>query len=155
MDLPNPLTADDELRFSRFGTHDLIKVTAGVHRQTCVSGIAVFADVRVSNNSQKTVKKIELQLERVTAASTDVENRTHLRIPDRIEKGVLVSCSVNKERHGWQGIFPESQDVGTYNLDIPPGLATIDTGMFIQDSALTEIGIYDPDSGDLVYGCHQ
>ena len=126
--------ASNELRFSKFGTHDLIKVTAGVHRQTWVSGIAVFADVHVSNKSLKTVKKIELQLERVTtffnhaAAFTDVELGTHLRIPDRVEKEVLVRRSVKREYHGWQGIFPQSQDVGTYHLNIPPGLATIDTG---------------------------
>ena len=149
MNLPNPLTASDELRFSKFGTHDLIKVTAGVHRQIWVSGVAVFADVHVSNKSQKTVKKIELQLERVTtffihaAASTDVEAGTHLRIPDRIDKEILVRRSVKKEHHGWQGIFPQSQDVGTYNLDIPPGLATIDTGMLIQGFVLTVTGMYD------------
>jgi len=129
------LTASDDLRFSNFGTHNLIKLTAGVHRQTWVSGTAIFVDVHISNSSQKTVKKIELQLERATtfydhaAASTNVEVATHLRLPDRTEKEVLAKRSTRKARHGWQGILPQSQDVGTYFVDIPPGLATIDTGM--------------------------
>jgi len=81
------------------------------------------------------VKKIELQLERATsffyhaAASTNVEVGTHLRLPDRTEREVLAKRSTKKARHGWQGILPQSQDVGTYFVDIPPGLATIDTGM--------------------------
>jgi len=135
VNLPNPLTASDELRLSAFGTHNLIKLTAGVHRQTWVSGTALFVDVHVSNSSQKTVKKIELQLERATsffyhaAASTNVEVGTHLRLPDRTEREVLAKRSTKKARHGWQGILPQSQDVGTYFVDIPPGLATIDTGM--------------------------
>ena len=135
VNLPNPLTASDELRSSNFGTHDLIKLTAGIHRQTWVSGTALFVDVHVSNSSRKTVKKIELHLERATtfydhaAASTNLEVATHLRLPDRTEKELLAKRSTKKARHGWQGILPQSQDVGTYYVDIPPGLATIDTGM--------------------------
>ena len=136
MNLPDPLTAADEIYFSRFGTHDMIKLTAGIHRQIWVSGVALFVDVHISNSSQKTVKRLELQLERAVtfyhhaAASTDAEVASHLRLPDRTEKAVVARCSSNRQHHGWQGIPPQSQDVRTYSLDIPPGLATIDTGTF-------------------------
>ena len=81
------------------------------------------------------MKKIEIQLERVTTfysyapASTQAEVAAHLRLPDKTEKETLVKQSINRGHHGWRGIPPQSQDVRTCQLDIPPGLATIDTGM--------------------------
>ncbi|MCJ1478330.1 hypothetical protein MMC13_007008 [Lambiella insularis] len=136
VNLPYPLTASDELRFSKYGAHDMVKMTAGIHRQTWVSGIALFVDIHVSNSSQKTIKRIDLQLERATTfydhapASTSVEVATYLRLPDKTVREILLKRALKKERHGWQGISPQSQDVRTCYLDIPPGLATIDTGRF-------------------------
>ncbi|MCJ1284168.1 hypothetical protein MMC26_003499 [Xylographa opegraphella] len=136
VNLASPLIASDETYSSRIGLHDSIKLTAGVHRQTWVSGIALFVDVHISNSSKRTVKKIELQLERATTfyshapASTQAEVATHLRLPDKTEKETLVKQSIKKGHHGWWGIPPQSQDVRTCQLDVPPGLATIDTGRF-------------------------
>ncbi|MCJ1387741.1 hypothetical protein MMC18_000584 [Xylographa bjoerkii] len=136
LNLASPLTASEEIHFSRFGIHDTIKLTAGVHRQTWVSGIALFVDVHISNSSQRTVKKIDLQLEKATTfysyapASTQAEMAAHLRLPDKTEKETMVKRSIKKGHHGWRGILPQSQDVRTCQLDIPPGLATIDTGRF-------------------------
>ena len=138
MNLPSPLTASDEIHFSRTGTHDAIRVTAGVHRQTWVSGIALFVDVHVSNSSRRTVKKIDIQLERITTffdhapASTQAELAAHLRLPDKTEKETLVKRSIKRGHYGWRGILPQSQDVRTCQLDIPPGIVTIDTGMSCQ-----------------------
>ena len=116
----------------------MIRLTAGVHRQTWVSGIALFVDVYISNNSDKTVKKIDIRLEKLTtffdnaAASTLTEMAGHLRIPDHTDTEIVGRSSVKKARHGWQGILPQSRDVRTCRLDIPTGLVTVDAGMSLS-----------------------
>ena len=133
MNLPNPLTADDEL-FS-FGVQHIIKLTAGVHRQTWVSGTAIFIDIHVSNYSSRAVKRIDFQLEEVitfyhhAAASTRVEAATHLRIPDRSIKTLAAKSTIKKAHHGWQGIRSQSHEAWTSRLDVPSGLVTVDEGM--------------------------
>lgn len=64
MSLPSPLNASDEWTKPRDTTVEVVRVTAGLHRQVWVSGTSLYVDVHVANNSRKTVKKIELQLER-------------------------------------------------------------------------------------------
>jgi hypothetical protein len=64
MSLPSPLTASDEWMKPRETTVEVVRVTAGLHRQVWVSGTSIYVDVHVANNSRKTIKKIELQLER-------------------------------------------------------------------------------------------
>jgi len=64
MSLPSPLTASDEWIKPRETTVEVVRVTAGLHRQVWVSGTSLYVDVHVANNSRKLVKKIELQLER-------------------------------------------------------------------------------------------
>lgn len=64
MSLPSPLTASDEWIRPRETTVEVVRVTAGLHRQVWVSGTNLYVDVHIANNSRKTVRKIELQLER-------------------------------------------------------------------------------------------
>lgn len=64
MSLPSPLTASDEWIKPRDTTFEVVRVTAGLHRQVWVSGTSIYADVHIANNSRKSIKKIELQLER-------------------------------------------------------------------------------------------
>lgn len=64
MSLPSPLTASDEWLKPRETTLEVIRVTAGLHRQVWVSGTSIYVDVHICNNSRKNIKKIELQLER-------------------------------------------------------------------------------------------
>ena len=64
MSLPSPLTASDERTISRGSSFEIIKMTAGLHRQVWVSGTSIFTDIHVANNSRKAIKKLELQLER-------------------------------------------------------------------------------------------
>jgi phenolic acid decarboxylase len=64
MSLPSPLTASDEWIKTRDVTVEIVRVTAGLHRQVWVSGTSIYVDVHITNNSRKTIKKIELQLER-------------------------------------------------------------------------------------------
>lgn len=65
MSLPSPLTASDQYRSNRTRGDESIVVTAGLHRQVWVSGTSIFADVHVVNSSHNSVKKVELQLERI------------------------------------------------------------------------------------------
>jgi len=62
--LPSPLTASDEYTRPRDSSIEVVKVTAGLHRQVWVSGTSIYVDVHVANNSRKNIKRIELQLER-------------------------------------------------------------------------------------------
>jgi hypothetical protein len=64
MSLPSPLTASDEYIKSRASSIEVIRVTAGLHRQVWVSGTAIYVDIHIANNSRKIIRKIELQLER-------------------------------------------------------------------------------------------
>jgi len=64
MSLPSPLTASDEWIKPRESTVEVVRVTAGLHRQVWVSGTSIYVDVHIANNSRKIIKKIELQLER-------------------------------------------------------------------------------------------
>ena len=62
--LPSPLTASDEQSFSRSGLLETAKITAGLHRQVWISGSSIFVDIHIANGSRKTIKKLELSLER-------------------------------------------------------------------------------------------
>lgn len=64
MSLPSPLTASDEFVKPRDTSVEVVKVTAGLHRQVWVSGTSIYVDVHIVNNSRKSIKRIELQLER-------------------------------------------------------------------------------------------
>jgi hypothetical protein len=64
MSLPSPLTASDEWAKARDNSVEVVRLTAGLHRQVWVSGTSIYVDVHIANNSRKAVKKIELQLER-------------------------------------------------------------------------------------------
>jgi hypothetical protein len=64
MSLPSPLIASDEWVKPRDNSIELVRVTAGLHRQVWVSGTSIYVDVHIVNNSRKVIKKIELQLER-------------------------------------------------------------------------------------------
>lgn len=64
MSLPSPLTVQETSHLPRGSGQEYITITAGLHRQVWVSGTNIFADVYIINNSHKTIKKLELQLER-------------------------------------------------------------------------------------------
>ena len=134
MNLPSPLTTSEQSDFPKLGRHKVVKLTAGVHRQTWVSGVPMFVDVHISNHGPRLVRKITLQLEKVTvfyahaAAGTKAEMAEHLRLPDRTEREILIKINVRTAHHGWEGIPPDSQDARTLSLNIPQGLVTVDTG---------------------------
>ncbi|KAL9041801.1 MAG: hypothetical protein Q9180_001046 [Flavoplaca navasiana] len=131
LNLPNPLVVTEEVQTSHRGSLDSVELTAGVHRQTWISGYPLFVDVRIDNRGSRFVKKVELQLERMTfiyahaAPSEEQGLGNTLRLPDRCEKEVILKVS----NHAWQ-VQPQSSDLKTCSLSVPPGLVSIDAGRF-------------------------
>ena len=78
--LPSPLTATAHVTVSR-SRNEHITITAGLHRQVWVSGTNLFADVHIVNNSHKTVRKVELRLERIVLCYNHVSNPLVSHLP--------------------------------------------------------------------------
>jgi hypothetical protein len=135
--LPCPLLASDCMSLPSSGAPQLVKLTAGLHRQTWVNGAMIFVDVHIANQSSKTVRKIEIQLEKTTlwyahaAAGTSGTNANHLRLPKKTEDEV-VSTSVIKKSKGWPGVLPSTSEVRTCDIAVPRGHVTISTGRFFE-----------------------
>jgi hypothetical protein len=134
INLPNPLTAYDELELPSARETGIIKLTAGLHRQTWLSGINIWVDVHISNTSTKTVRKLEVQLEKITlfydhsGASALAKDNVHLRLPDRKDMQIVSSWVLKKSSRGWKGVVPKSSEVRTIEIDVPRGLVTVNTG---------------------------
>ncbi|KAH7047546.1 hypothetical protein B0J12DRAFT_126393 [Macrophomina phaseolina] len=138
MSLPSPLTASDEYTRPRESSIEVTKVTAGLHRQVWVSGTCIFVDVHIANNSRKTIKKLELQLERNilcykhTAAATLEKSAGQARIFDNNERTVFAKTSIKQGSHGWSGVPPHTTLTRTADLEIPRGHATVKCGKFFE-----------------------
>ena len=133
VNLSSPLLASEELRFPKVGGSLPIKLTAGLHRQTWISGYMLFVDVHIDNGSRKTVNKIEVQLEKATivysfpAASTEVGPADSLRIPHHCETSILTRSIMKSPR---DTVPPHAESIRTYRLEVPTGLVSVDTGRF-------------------------
>lgn len=133
VNLASPLLATDELHIPGAGRLSSVKLTAGIHRQTWISGYVVFVDVLINNSSHKTVNKVRIQLEKATvlfnsaAASTRNGVADTLRLPDRCDKEIVRRMTMKASQ---DAVAPDSETVRTCRLDLPGGLASIDTGRF-------------------------
>lgn len=155
MSLPSPLTASDEYIKPREDHLDVIRMTAGLHRQVWVSGTSIFVDVHIANNSRKPIKKLELQLERdilcykhvsrgrspmrrgpdkelQAAASTLEKSASQARIFDSNERTILTKVVLKNGTYGWTGVQAHSTDVRTCDLELPRCHATVKCGMFAR-----------------------
>ncbi|KAG9191145.1 hypothetical protein G6011_09233 [Alternaria panax] len=127
MSLPSPLTASDEWIKPRETSVEVVRVTAGLHRQVWVSGTSLYVDVHVANNSRKTVKKIELQLEmdilcyKHAAAATMEKSAGQARIFDSNERSILSKSIVKHGCAGWNGVSAHQTHIRTCDLEIPRG----------------------------------
>ncbi len=112
-----------------------VKLTAGLHRQTWISGYLIFVDMHIENRSSKDVKKVEVQLEKTTlfhnypAPSTNAGSADVLRLPDHRQTEIVVSKDL---ADGFQGVRSLSQVFRTCQLELPTGLASIETGVYFQ-----------------------
>lgn len=135
--LPTPLLATDQLSNPQGGRSQNIKLTAGLHRQTWVNGAMIFVDVHLMNNSSKTIKKIEIQLDKTTlwyshaAAGTSEKSAPHLRLPKRSENEIVCTSSIKKSKE-WKGVPPNTSEVRTCDLEVPRGHVTISTGRYFE-----------------------
>lgn len=75
--LGTPLLATEEGPL-RWGGHDTLKVTAGLHRAVWVSGTVAYVDVNIVNNTRRRVNTIRLKLRRHILAYKNVGYFSHL-----------------------------------------------------------------------------
>ncbi|KAL5449068.1 hypothetical protein PMIN05_001521 [Paraphaeosphaeria minitans] len=138
MSLPSPLTASEEWMKPRDTTLEIVRLTAGLHRQVWVSGTSIYVDVHVANNSRKSIKKIELHLERDilcykhAAASTMEKSASQARIFDSNEKSILSKAIIKQGAAGWHGVPAHSSHVRTCDLEVPRGHATVKCGKYFE-----------------------
>ncbi|KAF1958243.1 hypothetical protein CC80DRAFT_591977 [Byssothecium circinans] len=138
MSLPSPLIASDEWVKPRDATTEVVRVTAGLHRQVWVSGTSIYVDVHIANNSRKTIKKIELQLERDllcykhAAASTMEKSASQARIFDSNERTILSKSLIKQGAAGWHGVPAHQTHIRTCDLEVPRGHATVKCGKYFE-----------------------
>ncbi|KAL8709167.1 MAG: hypothetical protein Q9220_006047 [cf. Caloplaca sp. 1 TL-2023] len=119
LNLTNPLVVTDEVHLSHRSSLETITLTAGVHRQTWISGYPLFVDIKVQNHGNKVVRKVELQLERLTfvyahaAPSEEAGLGDTLRLPDRCEKELISKAAFFWCLQVWSRSTQNS-------IDIPP-----------------------------------
>ena len=136
--------ASDELILSKKVSSKTIRVTAGLHRQTWISGYPVFIDIYIENRTSKAVKRVDLQLEKTimfynySAPSTGTRTADLLRLPDYINKDIVVSKILLP---GIQGVGPLSEDFRTCQLELPTGLVSIETGRYFGIRFFLEVKI--------------
>lgn len=136
--LPSPLTAFDELAIPKSTGQELVRVTAGLHRQVWVSGSSIFVDVHISNKSRKSVKRLELTLERDIlcykhAAAATLENAAiQARIFENNEQAILARSSFKTGSTGWNGVSPHTSDIRTCELELPRGHGTVRCGKYFE-----------------------
>lgn len=134
VNLPNPLLASDEMFLSKKADTQMVQLTAGLHRQTWISGYPIFADIHIDNRSSKMVKKVELQLEKTTlfhnysAPSTATSFVDVLRLPDERTREIIVSKELSD---GFQGVRSLSEEHRTCQIELPVGLVSVETGMWL------------------------
>jgi len=93
----------------------------------------IFVDVLIDNSSHKTVNKVDIQLEKATvlynsaAASTRNGVADTLRLPDQCDKETLARITMKAPQ---DAVAPHSETVRTCRLELPVGLASVDTGRF-------------------------
>lgn len=133
VNLSSPLLAVDEMPMSKRSSTRTVKLTAGLHRQTWISGYPIFVDMHIDNKSSKDVRRVELQLEKTTlfhnypAPSTNAVSADVLRLPDHRQTEIVVRKDL---ADGFQGVVSLSQDFRTCQLELPTGLVSIETGRF-------------------------
>ena len=136
--LPKPLIATETLDLPDMPGPQSVKLTAGLHRQTWVSGNSIFVDIHLINRSPRTLRKLELQLQRSTlwyehaAAGTGEKNANHLRVPKKQDNDIVNTAVVKKASKDWVGTPPNTTEIRTCHIQVPQGHVTVSTGRFFE-----------------------
>ena len=115
-----------------------MRLAAGLHRQVWVSGTSIFVDVHIANDTRKTLKKLELSIERDilcyrhAAAATLEKSASQARIFQDKEQTILSKSVLKPGTNGWSGAKPNTSMVRTCEVDIPRGHATVRCGKFFE-----------------------
>ncbi|KAI4755150.1 hypothetical protein E4T52_14518 [Aureobasidium sp. EXF-3400] len=113
-------------------------MTAGLHRQVWISGSSIFVDIHIANGSRKTIKKLDLSLERDilcyrhAAAATLEQSASQARIFESNERSILSKHSMKQGANGWTGVEAYGSITRTCDLEIPRGHATVKCGNFFE-----------------------
>jgi len=146
LDVPLLSTEEHSLRW---GGHKTLKVTAGLHRATWVSGTAAYVDVNIVNNTNRKVKCIRCKLRRhIVAYKNSVplsENRSagHLRVPSWIERKTLSHSELNIGTR-WRGVKGSQLDVITCEIDIPRNQLSVNMGRYFEVKYFVDIAVCTP-----------
>lgn len=107
-----------------------IKLTAGLHRQTWISGYTLFVDILVDNGSHRRIDKIDIILEKATLmykSASSAGPADSLRLPDRVTKEIVTRKSMKEPQ---DTVGPHMETIRTCRLDVPVGLVSVDSGRF-------------------------
>ncbi|KAI9891115.1 MAG: hypothetical protein M1814_003314 [Vezdaea aestivalis] len=154
--LPSPLTASDEKVLGRRDRLQSVQLTAGIHRQTWISGTSLFADIFVANKSSHSTRKLRVDLERCVmtykfgwgvqgkhglssspfyfaAATSSNISASGLRVCDRLESKVVSSISLaGKGGTAVRGTAAHSNETITCEVPIPRGHVSIGPGRYFE-----------------------
>jgi hypothetical protein len=139
INLNQPLSAMDTLILSKGLPFQDVSLKASLNRDIWVSGMSLFVDLQIHNRTLKIVNKVILTLERTItiydhpAAQIEAGLYRQSRLPDRMFRKTVATNTVSKSKSGWRGIPPRSKEIKTWMLDLPTGLATINTGKLVTD----------------------
>lgn len=99
--------------------------------QTWVSGEVLFFDVEIYNSTEKSIKKVELALERTTTLHADGHSESVAKeLPAESNSEILAKWVWKKGEDGWCGIAPHTQAAKIWNPIVPAGQATMNTHRF-------------------------
>lgn len=132
--LVSPLVVSDELALQRWAGLETLRLTVGLHRQVWVSGGSIFADVYLSNKTHKSVKRLDLKLERVVltykhGAAASVEKR---RVFDTKDSLIVAHGVQRQGTNGWAGVEAYTSDTRTCELEVSRGHATVRCGKYFE-----------------------
>lgn len=106
-------------------------VVGALSHQTWVSGEVLFLDVEIYNSTDKSIKKVELQLERTTTLHANGhEESTAQELSVESTSEILAKWIWKKGEDGWCGIAPHTQAAKIWNPIVPAGQATMSTHRF-------------------------
>ncbi|KAK5108717.1 hypothetical protein LTR62_007864 [Meristemomyces frigidus] len=132
--LSKPLTVSDELPLPKTAGHERVKATAGLHRQTWLSGSTIFVDIHVANKSRKVIRKLHLSLERAvlcykhTAAALENDSRLF----ESNHRSIVAESVLKSGTSEWSGVQPYSSETRTCSLAIPRDHASIRCGKYLE-----------------------